>query len=41
MIRDHYWDSVFPEMPYTAAAEETRDNGMVGAAANINVSVDQ
>ena len=39
MIRDQFWDSVFPEMPYTAAAEDSRDNPMIGAAANYEVKI--
>ncbi len=40
LIRDQFWDDVFPELPYTAAAEETRTGEpVIGAAANIEVSV--
>ena len=24
MVRDQFWDDLYPELPYTAAAEETR-----------------
>jgi hypothetical protein len=41
LVRDHFWDNVFPEMPYTAAAEETRGgNPQIGAASNIQVRGD-
>ena len=38
LIRDHFWDNVFPEMPYTAAAEETRvDDPRIGAASHFRI----
>ena len=37
MIRDQFWDDVFPELPYTAAAEETRIEPIIGGAANVEV----
>ena len=39
LVRDQYWDEQFPELPYTAAAEETRVDPVIGAAANYEVRV--
>ena len=30
MVRDQFWDDLFPELPYTAAAEETRTDPTIG-----------
>ena len=30
MVRDQFWDDLFPELPYTAAAEETRTEPTIG-----------
>ena len=38
LIRDQFWDDVFPELPYTAAAEETRNaDPVMGAATRVEV----
>ena len=38
LIKDQFWDDLYPEIPYTAAAEETRGpDPVIGAAANIEV----
>jgi len=38
LIRDQYWDEVFPsELPYTIAAEQYRDNIPEASTANIEV----
>lgn len=37
MVRDQFWDDYFPELPYTAAAEETRIEPDIGAATQIEV----
>ncbi len=36
-MRDQFWDDIFPELPYTAAAEETRTEPIIGAAAQVEV----
>ena len=39
-MKDQFWDDLYPEIPYTAAAEETRGpDPVVGAASNIEVIV--
>lgn len=39
LIRDQYWDEVFPtELPYTVAAEPYRDKHPEASTANIAVS---
>ena len=38
MVKDQFWDDQFPEMPYTAAAEELGVDPHIGAAENIEVS---
>ncbi|TRY79483.1 hypothetical protein TCAL_13651 [Tigriopus californicus] len=37
LIRDQFWDDIFPELPYTAAAEEFRVEPVIGAAATIEI----
>ena len=38
LIKDQFWDDLYPEIPYTAAAEEKRGpDPVIGAAANIEV----
>ena len=37
LIKDQFWDEQFPEMPYTVAAEETRVEPIIGAAAQVEV----
>eukprot|EP00095_Tigriopus_kingsejongensis_P010038 maker-scaffold231_size243715-snap-gene-1.38 protein:Tk10038 transcript:maker-scaffold231_size243715-snap-gene-1.38-mRNA-1 annotation:"Bestrophin-2 " len=37
LVRDQFWDDVFPELPYTAAAEEFRVEPIIGAAANYEI----
>ena len=38
MTRDQYWDDLFFEMPYTAAAEEVRKEGP-GMGATMDVEI--
>ncbi|XP_059085476.1 bestrophin-2-like [Tigriopus californicus] len=38
MVRDQFWDDYFPELPYTAAAEETRIEPDIGAATQIEIT---
>ena len=37
MVRDQFWDELFPEMPYTAASEVTKIDPVIGSAAQIEV----
>ena len=39
LIKDNFWDTAFPELPYTAAADSANnpENPFIGAAANIEV----
>ncbi len=37
MVRDQFWDELFPEMPYTAASEDTKIDPVIGSAAQIEV----
>ena len=38
LIKDQFWDDLYPEIPYTEAAEEIRrPDPVIGAAANIEV----
>ena len=37
MVRDQFWDDLYPELPYTAAAEETRTDTVMGGTANYQV----
>ena len=30
LVRDQFWDDLYPELPYTAAAEETRTEPTIG-----------
>ena len=38
LIKDQFWDDIFPEIPYTLASEDTKIEPVIGAAANIEVS---
>ena len=40
MVRDQFWDDLFPELPYTAAAEETRTEPTIGGTYNYEVPED-
>eukprot|EP00095_Tigriopus_kingsejongensis_P010376 snap_masked-scaffold251_size238241-processed-gene-1.5 protein:Tk10376 transcript:snap_masked-scaffold251_size238241-processed-gene-1.5-mRNA-1 annotation:"best1_pig ame: full" len=37
MVRDQFWDDIFPELPYTAATEESRIDPDIGAATQIDI----
>ena len=39
LVRDQFWDEQYPELPYTAAAEETKCvvDPCVGSTANVEV----
>ncbi len=38
LVRDQFWDEAFPEMPYTAAAEQVRGaEPVIGAAEHVKV----
>ena len=39
MVRDQFWDDLYPELPYTAAAEETRTDTVMGGTANYQVRI--
>jgi hypothetical protein len=41
LVRDQFWDDLFPELPYTIAAEETRTDPVFGGTANIEVPDDE
>lgn len=41
MVRDQFWDDLYPELPYTAAAEETRTDPIFGGTANYEVPSDE
>ena len=38
MIKDQFWDDIFPEIPYTLASEDTKIEPVIGSASNIEVS---
>ena len=38
LVKDQFWDEAFPELPYTAAAEEFKIDPIIGAAAGIEVN---
>ena len=37
LVRDQFWDDLYPELPYTLAAEETRTDPVIGGTANVEV----
>jgi hypothetical protein len=37
LVRDQFWDELFPEMPYTAASEDTKIDPVIGSAAQVEV----
>ena len=40
LIKDQFWDDLYPEIPYTAAAEIQRPpDPVIGAASNIEVRI--
>lgn len=41
MVRDQFWEDLYPELPYTAAAEETRTDPIIGSTANYEVPSDE
>lgn len=38
LIRDQYWDDIFPELPYTAASEQFMKEPVIGSAAKVEVA---
>ena len=40
-MRDQFWDDLYPELPYTVAAEETRTDPILGGTANYHVPTDE
>ena len=38
LVRDQFWDELFPEMPYTAASEDTKIDPVIGSAAQVEVT---
>lgn len=40
-MKDQFWDDLYPELPYTAAAEETRTDPVIGGTANYEVPEDE
>ena len=41
LVRDQFWDDLFPELPYTAAAEDTRTDPVIGGTAHFEVPEDE
>ena len=42
MVKDQYWDEVFPaELPYTVASKQYQSGPPVGSADNVEVSLAQ
>jgi hypothetical protein len=41
LVRDQFWDELFPEMPYTAASEDTKIDPVIGSAAQVEVNTEQ
>ena len=38
LVKDQFWDDLYPELPYTLAAEETRTEPIIGSTANFQIS---